>query len=261
MLKYSLITGASSGIGYELASIMAKNGHSLILVARSNDKLSTLKTEIEKNYKVQVEVICVDLSLPNSAQKLFQTVQEKKLKVDCLINNAGVGDYGPFINADLTRLQSMIQLNITTLTNLTKLFLPQMIENKFGQIMNVASTASFQPGPLMAVYYATKAYVLSFSEALHEELRTTGVTITALCPGPTESGFQEAAQINNKIALLNQMKIPTSKEVAEYGYQAMMRGQVVAVQGFANKIASTSVRFFPRSIVRKLVMKLQETKK
>lgn len=258
--NYTLITGASSGIGYELAWIFARQGHSLVLVARSSEKLKALKTEIEKHHKVQIEVIPFDLSVPHSAQALFQQVQNKKITIDGLVNNAGFGDYGPFLLSRLDRLQNMIQLNITTLTDLTHLFLPSMIDHKFGQIMNVASTASFQPGPLMAVYYATKAYVLSFSEALYEELQGTGVTVTALCPGPTESGFQEAAQINNQIELLQRMKVPTSKEVAEYGYEAMKNGQAVAIQGFTNRLASTSVRFFPRSFVRKLVMRLQKSK-
>lgn len=258
--NYTLITGASSGIGYELAWIFARQGHSLVLVARSADKLKALKLEIEKHHKVHIEVTPIDLSVAHSAKVLFEQIQNKKISVDCLVNNAGFGDYGPFLFSKLDRLQNMIQLNITTLTDLTHLFLPGMIDKKFGHIMNVASTASFQPGPLMAVYYATKAYVLSFSEALYEELQGTGVTVTALCPGPTESGFQEAAQINNQIELLQRMKVPTSKEVAEYGYAAMNSGRAVAIQGLTNRIASTSVRFFPRSLVRKLVMRLQKSK-
>jgi short-subunit dehydrogenase len=258
-MRYTLITGASSGIGYELASVFARNHHNLILVARSEDILSGLKKELEKTFNVQVEVISADLSLVGAAQNLFNAVQAKKLTVDCLVNNAGFGDHGVFLAAKLTKITEMIHLNITTLTELTHLFLPQMVQNKFGQILNVASTAAFQPGPLMTVYYATKAYVLFFSEGLYEELKGTGVTVTALCPGPTESGFQAAAGIKN-IALFDTLKIPSSKAVAEYGYIAMNRGQAVAVHGVMNRLMSSTVGLLPRSLARQFVMKLQESK-
>ncbi len=256
---YTLITGASSGIGYELARVFAKNHHSLILTARSLDKMNVLKKELEEKYAVSVEVIAEDLSLPGSAQKLFDQIKVKNLEVDILVNNAGFGDHGPFLKAKAQKISEMIHLNITSLTELTKLFLPSMVRNKFGKIMNVASTASFQPGPMMTVYYATKAYVLFFSEGLCEELKGTGITVTALCPGPTISGFQEAAQVKN-IALLNNLTLPTSQKVADYGYRAMQDGSAVAVHGLMNRVMSSTVGLFPRAMVRKLVLKLQQSK-
>ena len=253
---YTLITGASSGIGYELASVFAKNNHNLILVARSTEKLEGLKKEIEKNFQVVAEVVSIDLSKKDSAEDLYNQIVKKNLKVDILVNNAGFGDHDFFINADKSRIEEMILLNILTLTKLTKLFLNDMVVRKYGKILNVASTAAFQPGPLMSVYYATKAYVLSFSEALYEELTGTGVSITALCPGPTESGFMTAANMSN-VPLMDSLKIPTSKEVAEYGYAALMKDQAVAIHGVVNNILARGTGFVPRGMLRKMVMKLQ----
>ncbi|MEK6628477.1 MAG: SDR family oxidoreductase [Bdellovibrionota bacterium] len=255
--KYTLITGASSGIGFELASVFAKNKHHLILAARSTSKLESLKTEIEKNYQVVAEVVSIDLSKQNSAEELYKKIKDKNLQVDILVNNAGFGDHSLFLTEEDTKIEEMILLNILTLTKLTKLFLPDMVKNKYGKILNVASTAAFQPGPLMTVYYATKAYVLSFTEGLYEELKGTGVSITALCPGPTQSGFQNVANISG-VALMETLKMPTSKDVAEFGYQALINDQAVAIHGFMNNMLVKSSTFIPRSIVRRLVMKLQE---
>ncbi len=256
-MNYTLITGASSGIGYELARVFAKNNHHLILVARSTAKLEQLKLHIEKKFSVVAHVISLDLSKADAAEKLFAEVQSKNLQVDILVNNAGFGDHSLFLTSDKTKIEEMIQLNILTLTKLTRLFLPEMVKNKHGKILNVASTAAFQPGPLMTVYYATKAYVLSFSEGLYEELQGTGVSSTALCPGPTESGFQSTANISG-IALVETLKLPTSLDVAEYGYKAMMAGRAVAIHGMLNSMMVASSAFMPRSIVRKLVKRLQE---
>lgn len=253
----TLITGASSGIGYELAKVFARNHHHLILVARSTDKLMILKKELQSEYKIEVEIFIADLSLLGSAEMLYKNIQSKNLHVNILVNNAGVGTHGPFAETELKATQSMIHLNITSLTELTKLFLPSMLARKAGKILNVASTASFQPGPLMTVYYATKAFVLHFSEGLYEELKNTGVTVTTLCPGPTESGFMTAAKIDN-IAVFDTLKLPTSKMVADYGYTALIQGQAVAVHGLMNKFLSSIVGFFPRWLVRKLVMQLQQ---
>lgn len=253
---YTLITGASSGIGLELAKTCSKQGHDLILVARSEESLNALSSEIQKDLNVKVEVIPLDLSVSGSATQLFDIVKEHQWEVDTLINNAGIGDYGLFAISSFKKQTEMIQLNITSLTELTHLFLSPMIRRKEGKILNVASTAAFQPGPLMSVYYATKSYVLSFSEALAEELKETGVTVTALCPGPTESGFHKEANISN-VALLTMMKLPTSKDVAEYGYDAMMKRKVIAIHGFKNFILAHSSRLFPRSVVRKVVKNIQ----
>jgi len=245
----ALITGASSGIGLELAKICAHHKHDLILVARSEDKLNALKTELAN--RVNVTVITADLSDPAAPQALYDTVEAAKLNVDYLINNAGFGDFGQFKDSDWAKEQQMIQLNIMALTELTKLFMPHLLDNK-GKVMNVASTAAFQPGPYMAVYYATKAYVLSFSEAIAHELKPCGVSVTALCPGPTESGFQDAADMHHS-KLVKGKHMPSSAVVAEYGYQAMMSGKRVAVQGMVNKVMAQSVRFTPRRVITSVV--------
>jgi short-subunit dehydrogenase len=256
-MNYTLITGASSGIGFELAHVFAKNNHNLILVARSEEKLEALKSEIEKNYSVVAQIIVLDLSKQNSAEDLFEKIQKNNFDVDILVNNAGFGDHGLFLTADKNKIEEMILLNILTLTKLTKLFLTPMIEKRFGKILNVASTAAFQPGPLMSVYYATKAYVLSFTEGLYEELKGTGVSATAVCPGPTISGFQDAANMKD-IALLKTMKLPTSKDVAEFSYTSLMNKKAVAIHGFVNSMMAHTTGLVPRSLLRKLVMKLQE---
>jgi short-subunit dehydrogenase len=257
---YTLITGASSGIGFELAKVFAKHNHNLILVARSTVKLNELKNEIQKTNKVEIEVISLDLSKPDSAEELYKQTKNKSFKIDTLVNNAGFGDHGAFIYSDLKRQNEMIDLNVLTLTKLTYLYVKDMVQSKNGKIMNVASTAAFQPGPLMSVYYATKAYVLHFSEGLQEELQGTGVTVTALCPGPTASGFQAAANLSN-VVLFDKLKIPTSKDVAEYAYVALMNKKVVAIHGTLNCLFAFSVRLSPRALVRKVAKKLQEKKK
>ena len=255
--NYTLITGASSGIGFELAKVFARNSHNLILVARSAAKLEELKNQIQSTHKVSIEVVAIDLSKTDSAEDLFKITQSKSLSVDILVNNAGFGDHGAFADSEIKKNQEMIDLNILTLTKLTHLYLQPMLRKKSGKIMNVASTAAFQAGPLMSVYYATKAYVLSFSEGLHEELQGTGVTVSALCPGATASGFQVAANLNN-VPLLDHMKMATSLEVAEYGYKALMNEKVVAIHGIMNSLLVFSSRFAPRFVGRKVVKRLQE---
>lgn len=257
MKNTALITGASSGIGLELAKIHASKGDNLVLVARSKQKLEELKAEFEKVNGVTVYVIGKDLSLPDSAKELYDETKSQGITIDYLINNAGFGDYGMFSDADWGKIDQMIKLNITALTHLTKLYLQDMKENGKGKIMNIASTASFQPGPLMAVYFATKAYVLSFSEAVNNELQGSGVTITALCPGPTQSGFQAAAQWEES-SMVKDKKLPTSADVAMFGYNAMMKGKSVAVHGFKNKALILLVRLSPRSATVKLVRKFQK---
>ena len=254
---FTLITGASSGIGYELAKICAKNKHNLILVARNKVVLDRFAIELMETFNIKVEVIASDLSDINNCLKVFEKVQDKGLMVDILVNNAGFGDHGLFVKGDWLKFQEMIQLNISTLTYLTYLFLPNMITQKNGKILNVASTASFLPGPLMSVYYATKAYVLSFSEALSEELSDTGVTVTTLCPGPTSSGFQKIAKMDN-MPVLNFWKQPSSYDVAEYGYKSMTAGKSVVVHGLINKIIIQIIRLTPRKFVAKMVRRLQE---
>jgi uncharacterized protein len=256
-MKTALITGASNGIGLELAKIHASNGGNLVLVARNKSKLDELKTDLENQYKISVYTIGKDLSLATAAQEVYNETAQQKIQVDYLINNAGFGDFGMFVETDWNKELQMINLNITTLTQFTKLYLKDMVARKSGKIMNVASTAAFQSGPTMAVYYATKAYVLSFSEAVDNEVSDKGITVTSLCPGATESGFQAAAAMEES-ALVKGKKLPTSKEVAEYGYKSMLSGKTVAIHGLMNYIMANSVRFTPRSIVVKLTRKLQD---
>lgn len=257
MKKTVLITGASSGIGLELAKEFAKDGTNLVLVARSSDKLEKLSQYLIQKYNVQVDIISKDLSQISSSKEIYDWCIQKKIEISYLINNAGFGDFGKFAESNWEKQLMMINLNITTLTHLTHLFLPTMIKNKFGRILNVASTAAFQPGPTMSVYYATKAFVLHFSEAISNELIGTGVTVTALCPGATESGFQDAAKMQES-KLVKGRKLPSSKEVAEYGYNALMAGKVVAIHGMMNYIMANSIRFAPRSLVLKLVRFIQD---
>lgn len=257
MNKIALITGASSGIGLELAHIFAQNQTDLLLVARSEKTLKQLASTLENKHGIAVHLLSIDLSVPDSAIAVYDFVASRELKIDFLINNAGFGDFGMFADSNWEKQAQMINLNILTLTHLTHLFLPGMTERKSGKIMNVASTASFQPGPTMSVYYASKAFVLHFSEAISNELKGTGVTVTALCPGPTASGFQDAADLNES-KLVKGRKLPTAKEVAIYGYNAMMKGKVVAIHGTMNAIMAAGIRFTPRSWVLKMARMIQD---
>lgn len=256
----ALITGASNGIGLELAKVHASKGDDLVLVARNKSKLDVLKTELENQFRVKVYIIGKDLSASNSAKEVYDETTKQKIQIDYLINNAGFGDFGMFVETDWNKELQMINLNITTLTQFTKLYLQDMVKRRSGKIMNVASTAAFQSGPTMAVYFATKAYVLSFSEAVDNEVSDKGITVTTLCPGATESGFQEAAAMEES-KLVKGKKLPTSKEVAEYGYSSMMKGKTVAIHGMMNWIMANSVRFTPRAIVVKLTRMIQDKAK
>jgi uncharacterized protein len=252
----ALITGASSGIGLELARIFAEHGHDVVLVARSEGKLNSLASELQSR-GVRAHVVATDLGAPGAAKTVVDRTRELGVDVDVLVNNAGYGLYGPFLETSLDAELAMIQLNIVTLTELTKRLLPAMVARKRGRILNLASTAAFLPGPLMAVYYATKAYVLSFSEAIANELSGSGVTVTALCPGPTASGFQAAANLEES-KLVAGKTLPTSREVARAGYDALMRGTTVYVPGLANKMTVQLPRLFPRGVITKVVRGVQE---
>ncbi len=256
----ALITGASNGIGLELAKIHAAKGGDLVLVARKKNILDEIKATLENQYNVKVYTKGIDLSAKNAAQDVYEELTGKQIQVDYLINNAGFGNFGLFTDTEWSKEEQMINLNITTLTAFTKLYLRDMVKRRSGKIMNVASTAAFQSGPTMAVYYATKAYVLSFSEAVNNEVSDKGVTITALCPGATESGFQAAAAMEES-RLVKGRKLPSSKEVAEYGYAAMMKGKTVAIHGLMNWILANAVRFTPRAIVVKITRKIQDKAK
>jgi hypothetical protein len=256
--KTALITGASNGIGLELAWIHASKGDNLILVARTKDKLDELKSELEKKFLVNVYTIEKDLSLRSSARDVYDEVISNGMSVDYLINNAGFGDFGLFAESDWNKQEKMINLNITALIHLTWLFLPDMIKRGEGKILNVASAAAFQPGPTMSVYFATKAFVLSFSEAINNEVRDKGITVTALCPGSTETAFHGV--VVDDPGLVTVRKMSSAKEVAEYGYRSMMRGKPVAVHGFKNALMANAIRFFPRGFIVKMVRRIQEKK-
>lgn len=255
----ALVTGGSSGIGLELAKVLARNGYDLVLVARTRDALEAVAGKIEGQYDVRAHVFAADLRRREAPEEIFDFLRNEAIAVKILINNAGFGLRGEFADTELTRELEMIQVNIAALTHLTKLFLPAMIKAKRGRILNVASMAAFQPGPLMAVYYATKAYVLSFSEALAEELRNSGVTVTALCPGPTRTEFAAAAQISNS-RRFSLFGTADAVDVAEYGFQAMMDGTRVAIPGIKNKIAAQVNRFYPRAIAAKVIRLGQENR-
>ena len=254
MSTFTLVTGASTGIGRELAKLCAADKRNVVLVARSEDKLEALAETLRSDHGVDVEVLVRDLQDPEAAEKTHLEVRSRGLEIDTLINNAGFGYLGPFHEAEPSNQLDMIHLNVTALTHLTRLFLPELVARKRGQILNIASTASFQPGPFMAVYYATKAYVLSFSEALSEELRGTGVTVTALCPGVTDTGFQARAQSAD--SRLIRLGMQDARFVAEVGYRAMVRGKAVAIPGLANRFLALVVRLSPRSAVRRVVRRL-----
>lgn len=259
MKKTALITGASSGIGLELAKVHASKGDDLVLVSRNRNKLLELKDRLEKENKISVLIIVKDLSIASSAKQVYDEIKKKNIKIDYLINNAGIGSFGEFSKGDWDTQSKMIQLNVTSLTYFCKLFLPDMVKRGNGRIMNVASIAGFQPGPLMAVYFATKSYVLHFSEAIANEVAGKGVTVTALCPGPTESGFEKSAGMGNSV-LFKGKKLPSSKDVAVYGYESMMQGKVVAVHGFVNRLLINLSRFAPRSLVVKMARRSVESK-
>lgn len=244
----ALVTGASSGIGRDLARLLAADGHDLVLAARSEGPLHDLADELGG-----ARVVVVDLGRPDGPATLVAALPE----VDVLVNNAGVGDFAAFADADPAKLAVMMQLNMVSLTELMRHYLPGMVERGSGRVLNVASTASFVPGPLMAVYYATKAYVLSLTEAVAEEHRGTGVTLTALCPGPTASGFQAGAAMESS-KLVAGRKLPSSAEVAAAGYRALQRGTVIEVPGFANKLSAASGRVTPRSVTRRVVHRMQQ---
>lgn len=246
-----LVTGASSGIGRELAHCFAEDGSDCVLMARSEEALHALADTLESTYGVDAHVLPADLSVPGIAEKIDAALRERGLSVDVLANNAGIGVRGTFAELDPQRQVDMIRVNVTALTHLTRRLLPGMLERGRGGVLNVASTASFQPGPYMSVYYATKAYVLSFSEGLTEEVAESGVTVTCLAPGPTQTSFSETAGMDE--SALFQWSVPmTPPAVARAGYDGLRAGRVLIVPGWPNKIGAFMVRFTPRPLARKV---------
>jgi len=255
----ALVTGGSGGIGLELAKELGRNGHDVVLVARKRDSLEAAAGHIEGKYGVKASVFAADLADPVSPPRIHEAMLDQGIEVGILINNAGFGVGGPFIETDNDREMEMIHVNITAVMHLTKLFLPGMVKRRRGRVMNVASTAAFQPGPLMAVYYASKAFVLSFSEAIADELRNTGVSVTALCPGPTETGFAAEANVGRS-KLFRYSPIADPEDVARYGYKAMMKGERVAIPALRDKLMVQAERLTPRRLVTVISRKLQESK-
>jgi hypothetical protein len=253
-----LITGASSGIGLELAKCFAADGCRLILVARNREAMETLAEELRCKNKIEIIILAADLSLSETPRRIFSELSAQKISVDVLVNNAGFGAHGAFLEMSLPRQLEMLQVNIAALTELTGLFLPGMLQRKRGGILNVGSVAGFLPGPGMAVYYATKAFVLSFTEALSEELLGAGLSISVLCPGPTESNFGNVAR-GGKV---RQMKTPkmSAEAVAQYGHRAFRNGKVIAIPGAQNKFFIFLNRFAPRWIPRKVINFYNRTK-
>ncbi len=252
-----LITGAAAGIGYELASVFAHDGYNLVLVDKNEQKLADVADEFKSKFASFVTAISKDLSLPTSSLEIYSELQEAGINVDFLVNNAGFGHYGFFADTDLKSELEMLQVNLVTLTHMTKLFVRDMTKRGKGKVLNVASTAAFQPGPLMAVYFATKAYVLSFSEAIANELEGTGVTVTVLCPGPTISAFHEQTGMA-ETELVKGKKFMDAATVARVGYRGLMANKTVVIPGVKNQILVEIVRFFPRSLVTKFVRNMQE---
>lgn len=251
MLRWAIITGASAGLGVEFAKLCARDGFSLVLVARRKERLEALANELKSAHpEIRVEVIKQDLTESGAAHRLHEQVMALTHDIDILINNAGFGAAGAFPKPELSKQTEMIDLNVRTLVELTGLFLPRMLTRKMGRILNVGSLAGFQPGPYMSVYYATKAFVNSFSEALHEELRDSGVTCTVLAPGPVKTEFGNVAGVES-FRLFKRQQALSAEEVAECGYKAMRLGLDMAIPGMQYKMMPQLLRLVPRSLVRK----------
>jgi short-subunit dehydrogenase len=254
----ALITGASSGIGRDLAELFAQGGDNVVLVARNADRLGEIAAELQTRFHVSAVAVPIDLSDPAAPEELYRLMEEQGIAIDTLVNNAGFGTNGPFAKSDPVEQLQMLQVNVAALTHLTRLFLPAMLRRKRGRVLNVASTAAFQPGPLMAVYYASKAFVLSFSQAIASELKRTGVTVTALCPGPTTTDFQRRAGIQN--SRLFQANTMTSMDVAKAGYRGLSKGKTLVIPGLKNKVMAIAVRLTPRALVTSIAKKLNSSR-
>jgi len=250
-----LITGATAGIGYELAKLYAKDENNLVLVARDGERLKKVKDKLEL-YNIKVYTIALDLSEDNSCEKVLDFVNKKNLSVDILINNAGIGSFGYLNEIEMERELKLIDVNIRALTELTKMFLPSMIEQGEGAIMNVASTAAFCAGPKMATYYASKSYVLNFTEALYEELKGSEIKVSCLCPGPVKTNFQEKSGIRKSEAAKKALMTP--KEVAEIAYRDFKKGKLIIVPGFKNKLIIRINKLIPRSFSRKIILMMNK---
>jgi len=253
MKKFSIVTGGASGLGYEFVKLLLKDNYNVIIIDNNKLELETVKLNIEKKYLNKITLINKDLSKHNASLDIYNKLRNKNIEV--LINNAGFGLFGKFANTNWEVEKNMIMLHVMCTTELTKLFLKNMIKRKKGKILNMSSLAAFQPGPLMSIYYSTKTYILHFSEAIANELKNTGVSITVLCPGQTRTSFQK--KVSSKKKKIN-FNFSSAKEVAKYGYKALKKGETIAVPGIINKIIANIHRFIPRSLATSLMRKIQE---
>ncbi len=247
MSRLAVITGGSSGIGLGVAKMCAQGGYDIHLVARSKDELTEAKKHIEEYFGGKITTQALDLSRPGAAERVFEAALKQNKEIEILVNSAGFGDYALLKDANWDKLHEMINLNVNALTHMSHTFVKLFAKQHNGKIMNVASTAAFLPGPHMAAYHATKAFVLNFTEAIAEELKDEGVSVTALCPGPTESNFEKFAKMRG-VPLVDR-KLPTADEVAKFGYNAMMEGKRVAIHGLGNRLATEVPRFAPRKAI------------
>ncbi len=259
MNKTALITGASAGIGLEFAKIFAKEKYDLVITARNETKLNELANEIKNNHNVNVKVIAKDLSKQNAGEEIFDILKNESIVTDVLINNAGFGVFDNYWNVELQDEKNMLQVNIMALAELTNLFAKDMVNRGGGKILNVASTAAFQPGPTMAGYYASKAFVLSYSQAVDFELRKKGVQVSTLCPGPTITEFQIRANMED-LNLFKKGFTMSAEEVAQIGYNGLMKGKPVIIAGAMNKISAMSSKISPSKVSMKIVNWLQSKK-
>lgn len=257
MSRTALITGASAGLGEDFAKLFAADEHNLVLVARREERLRELADKLSERHGVTCHVIPTDLADAAARDALWESIESQGIEVDFLVNNAGFGSNGEFWTLDRERELNQMRVNMEALTDLTHRVLPGMVERKFGRVLNIASTAGFQPGPYMSVYYATKAFVLSFTEGIAHELDGTGVTATAHCPGATATEFAETAG-NDESVLFQKNSVAESMDVAKHAYRAMHSGTVVTVHGGMNKLAAASVRFTPRGMLRSIVAKINQ---
>lgn len=257
-MKYAIVTGASTGLGKEFSLKLAELGYSLVLVARNESKLNALAKEIKKTYGMECKAIPLDLAKNGSAEKLFKETKKLKLQIEVLVNNAGYGLNGEFHKNNFLEEAEMVRLNVNSLAELCHLYLPGMVESKKGYILNVASTAAFQPGPYMSNYYATKAYVLSLSEGLSEEVKKYGVSVSCLCPGPTRTEFFERAQMTKSKLINSPLLAMEAREVVSIGIQALFQNKPVKISGFINFLLAQSVRITPRFLIRKIAAYLNK---
>ncbi len=250
----AVVTGASGGLGLEFAKLCAADGYNVVLAARNENKLEEIKAQLEADYKIRAYVCPVDLSAVDAAEDVYRFTEEKNLPVEILINNAGFGDAGAFHERDWKKQYEMVQVNIVALMQLTHLYTPDMIRRKKGRIMNLSSVAAFCAGPYMSIYYASKEFVRSFSEAVAEEVRGTGVTVTAVCPGPTATGFEKAADMGDQSTMFK--KAASASEAAKIGYRAMKRGKTLCYVGSYTKLMGFGTRFVSRKFARKYAVKM-----